>query len=105
MNQFSLVQAVNGFSQRVVIAVASAANGRLDPGVGQMLAVPDRHILRTPVAAVNQHIGTFRSPVVQSLVQRVQHEVRSHGTALTPAHNPARIDINHNGHILPALPG
>jgi hypothetical protein len=34
MNQFRLVQAVDRFSQRVIVAVATAADGRLDTRFG-----------------------------------------------------------------------
>src|SRR3990167_3024010 len=47
----------------------------------------------------------IRLAVIQGLVQCVQHKVRPHGTADTPAHNPAGKHINHKGHVLPALPG
>jgi hypothetical protein len=43
-------------------------------------------------------------PVIQSLLERVQNEVRAHGTALSPAHYPTGIDVNHKGHVLPTLP-
>jgi hypothetical protein len=39
MNQFSLVQAVDRFSQGVVIAVAPAADRRFDARFGQPFAV------------------------------------------------------------------
>ena len=32
-------------------------------------------------------------------------QIRSHGTADTPAHNSAGIHVDHKGHVLPALPG
>ena len=47
----------------------------------------------------------IRLTVIQSLLQRVQNKVRSHGTADPPAHNPAGIHVDHKGHVLPALPG
>jgi hypothetical protein len=47
MNQFRLVQAVNGLSQRI-IAVALASYRGLDAGLGKALAVPNEYVLRTP---------------------------------------------------------
>ena len=47
----------------------------------------------------------IRLTVIQSLLQRVQNKVRSHGTADPPAHNPAGIHVDHKGHVLTALPG
>lgn len=46
---------------------------------------------------VDQRIGALWLPVIQGLLQRVQKKVRSHGTALPPAHDPTRIDVNHEG--------
>ena len=54
MNQLSFVQPVNRFRQRVVVAVAPAAYRRLDPRFAQSLAVPDGHVLRTPIAVMNK---------------------------------------------------
>ncbi len=105
MNQFGLVQAINRFRQRVVVAVTTAAHGRLDTGLGQSFAVLYGHVLRAPVTVMNQRIITLRLSVIQGLFQRVQNEVCPHGTALSPAHYPARVDVNDKGHVLPALPG
>ena len=105
MNQFGLVQAVDGFSQFVVVAVAFTSHRGLDARFGQTFAVPNGYILLTPVAVVNQGIGTFGLAVVQGLLQCVQYKVRAHRAALAPAHNSASVDVNHKGHVLPALPG
>ncbi|CAB3797639.1 hypothetical protein LMG28690_04594 [Paraburkholderia caffeinilytica] len=35
MNQFGLVQAIDRFSQRIVVAVAAAADGWFDAGFGR----------------------------------------------------------------------
>lgn len=45
MNQFRLVQAVDRFGQRIVVAVAPAADRRLDAGLGQPFAVANADIL------------------------------------------------------------
>ena len=105
MNQFGLVQAVDGFSQCVVIAVAFTSHRGLDARFGQTFAVPNGYILRPPVAVVNQSIGTFGLAVILGLLQCVQHKVCSHGAPLAPTHNLASVDVNHKGHVLPALPG
>lgn len=105
VKQFGLVQAIDRLSQRVFLADTSAAHRGFDASLGQPLAVPIGHVLRPPVAVMDQGIGALRLPVVQSLFQRTQHEVRSHGTTLAPAHNPTRIDINDKRQVLPTLPG
>jgi len=45
MNQFLLVETVDRFGQRVIVAVASAADRRLDAGLGQTFAVPNADVL------------------------------------------------------------
>lgn len=45
MNQVRLVEAVDRFSRRVIVAVATAADGRLDTRLGQTFAVPNADVL------------------------------------------------------------
>ena len=96
--QFSLVQTVDGFSQSVVVAGTPAAYRWFNARFGQTFAVPDRHVLRTPVAVVNQGIGALGLPVIQGVLQCIEHKVCSHGAALAPAHNSASVDVNHKDH-------
>lgn len=63
MNQFGLVQAVDRFSQRVIVAVATATDGRLDTRLGQTFAVSNADVLRPSDAllSVKQRFGCCRS--------------------------------------------
>jgi hypothetical protein len=45
MDDLSLVEAVDRFGEGVVVRIADAADGRLDPGFGEPLGVLDRNIL------------------------------------------------------------
>ena len=45
MDDLSLVEAVDRFGEGVVVKIADAADGRLDPGFGEPLGVLDRNIL------------------------------------------------------------
>jgi hypothetical protein len=45
VDHLGLVEAIDGLGQGVVVAVADAADGRLDPGFGQALGVFDRDVL------------------------------------------------------------
>lgn len=54
MNQFSLVQAVDRFSQGVVIAVSPAADRRFDARFGQPFAVANADVLGPSVGMVYQ---------------------------------------------------
>ena len=46
IDQFGFVEPTDGLGQRVVVAVALAADRRLDAGLGQPLAVADADVLR-----------------------------------------------------------
>lgn len=61
VDQFRLVEAVDGLCQRVVVAVPRAAHGGLDAGLGEALAVTDRHVLRPAIAVVDQTRGARRA--------------------------------------------
>ena len=75
MYQFCLVQAVDGLGQRIVIAVALTAHGRLNSGFSQALTVANGDVLRAPIAVMNQGVVTLRLAGVQSLFQGIQDEV------------------------------
>ena len=45
MDDLRLVETVDRFGEGVVVGVADAADGRLDPGFGETLGVLDRNIL------------------------------------------------------------
>ena len=49
VNQFCFVETVDGFGQRIVVAVALAADRRFDPGFGKTLGIADGDILRSAV--------------------------------------------------------
>ena len=52
MDQLGFVEAVDRLGERVVVAVADAADGRLDAGLREPLGVADRQVLRASVAMV-----------------------------------------------------
>jgi hypothetical protein len=74
VDQFSLVEPIDGLGQGIIVAVALAAHRRFDAGFCQALAVLYRYILRPPVAMMDQLV-TFRLTGVQGLFQSVEHEV------------------------------
>ena len=105
VDDLGLVQAVDGLGQRVVVAVASAANRGFDAGFGQAFAVANRDVLRTAVAVMHQLAVTFAPARVQRLLQCVEHEVGLHRTADPPAHDAPGKDIDDKRDIHEALPG
>jgi hypothetical protein len=72
MDHLGLVKAIDRLSQSIVIAVAHAANRRLDPGSGKALGVSDRYILAAAVAVRDQAAPMNRAPLVDSLLQCIQ---------------------------------
>ena len=51
VDDFGLLEPVDCLGQRVVVAVALAADRGLDAGLGQPLALADRDVLRTTIPA------------------------------------------------------
>ena len=105
VDEFGLVEPVDGLGQGVVVAVALGAHGRLDASLGQALGVPDADVLRAPVGVANQAAIALRLPGVQGLLQRIEYEVRAHRTAHSPAHDATGEHVDDEGHVQPALPG
>ena len=68
MDDFGFEQAIDGFSERIVITVADAADRWLDAGLKQALAIADREVLggfkRSSQHAVCSPIGaTGQAPL------------------------------------------
>lgn len=104
MDQFGLVQAVDGFGEGVVVAIALAADGRLDAGFRQALGVADGDVLRTPVGMMDQGSVTFRLAGVERLLQGIEHEVGPHRPADPPPDNATGKDVDDEGNIDESLP-
>src|SRR3546814_7902615 len=63
-----------GSSPRAGSGIADAAHGRLDAGLGQALAVLDRHILHAAVGVVDPTRAAERPAGGKCLLQRVGHK-------------------------------
>lgn len=85
MNQFRLIQAVDRFSQRVVVAVSLAVDGRLDACLGQRFAVANADAQGTRVVVMDQRSVIVRPASVQRLLKCIQNELRDHRRAIAPA--------------------
>ncbi len=94
-----------GSSPRAGYAIADAADGRLDTGLGQALSVFDRDILAAAVAMVDQPATMFRPALVQSLLERIEHEGGMRGAADPPAYDVSGKHVDDEGDIDEALPG
>ena len=101
MDQFGLVQAVDGLGQSVVVAVPLAADRRLNPSFRQALGVADGNVLGTPVEGG----VTFGLAGIEGLLQGIEHEIGPHRAADQPADNAAGEDVDDESDIDEPPPG
>jgi hypothetical protein len=105
MDHLGLVKAVDRLGQGVVIAVADTADRRLDPGLGQALGVLDRDVLAAAVAVVDEAAAMDGPPIMESLLQGIEHEAGMGRPADPPANDIAGVDVDHEGDIDEPRPG
>lgn len=105
MDQFGLVQTIDGFGQSVVVTVALAADRRLDAGFRQTLGIADGNILRSPVGVMDQGGVTLGLAGVKCLFQGIKNEVCTHRSADPPTDDTAGKNVNDKGDIDESLPG
>src|SRR5690606_4720131 len=103
-DHFGLVKADDGFRQRIVVRVTDAANGRFDAGFGKPLGVPDRQVLRTAIAVMDQLIP-FRHSFAHVLFQYTENQIGPRRTRGPPADDAPGEYVNHEGDIDKATPG
>ena len=103
-DQLSLVESIDRLSQGIIIAVSLATHRRFDASFLQAFAVFYRHVLRAPIAMVDQFVP-FGLTRVQRLLQCVEHEVGPHRAAAPPADDAPSEDVDDEGHVDKALPG
>ena len=88
VDDLSFVEAVDRLGQRVVVRVADAADGGLDPGFGETLGVFDRDILGAAITMMDEAAGAGRPSVMERLFEGVQDEVGVRRPAGPPADDP-----------------
>ena len=87
-DHFGFVESVDRLGERVVVAVADAADGRLDAGVLQALRVFDRDILHAAIASDARGRRRSGPTFAQGLLERVEHEARMRRARGAPADDP-----------------
>ncbi len=85
VDDLGLVEPVDGLCQRIVIAVADAADRGLDAGLGQALGVLDRDVLAAAIGVMDKAGSFDRPPLMESLLEGVEHEAGMHRAAGPPA--------------------
>lgn len=104
MNQFRLVKTVDRFSQRVIVAVTTAVDGRLDTRLGQTFAVPNADVLGSPYrSGVSK---SYRRPVGARTAPVQAHPERSPCSSRTdaPTDDATGKHVDHERHVQPTLP-
>ena len=102
MHDLGLVQPIDRFGQRVVVAVSDASDKRLDAGFGQALGVANRHILRSAVAVMHQRVAG--TPRVKRLFERIEHELGLLARRQLPADDSPCVDVDDEGDVGKSLP-
>ncbi len=78
VDHLGLEEADHRLGERVIVAVADAADGGFDAGVGEALGILDRDVLGATVAVMDQSVALCGAPGVQCLLQRVEDEPGLH---------------------------
>jgi hypothetical protein len=105
IDHLGLVEAVDGFDEGIVIGISDTADRGLHACFSQALGIFDRDVLAAPVAMVHKPAAMDRPPIVQCLLQRIEHEARMRRARGPPAHDPAGVGIDDEGDVDEAGPG
>ena len=104
MDDLGLVETVDRFGERIVIAVADAADRGSMP-LPPALGVLDRDILAAAVAVMHEAAAMDGPPIMQRLLQRVEHEARMRRPRDAPADDAPGVDVDDEGDVDEAGPG
>lgn len=128
VDHLGFVQAVDRLGQSVVTAVANAADRRLDPGLGKLLGVLDRHVLggfnrslqrfeteacdgdqeaafgpahqiAAAIAVMSQAATVDPPALMKRLLERIQDEAGMCCPVGTPSDDPAGIGVDDKGDV------
>jgi hypothetical protein len=103
VDHFGLVEAVDRFGQRVIVAIALATDRRLDTGLRQTLCVAGGEILLASVTVVDQGMA-LRLPSLYRLLQGVDDKAGVHAAADPPAYDVTSKGIRDEGYVGETLP-
>ncbi len=103
MDHFGLVETVDRLGERIVVRIANASHGSLDPGFGQALGIVNCKILRSAVAMMNKAI--MPATVMNCLFKGIKDEAGFHVPGNTPSDDVTGEYIDDEGDIDKASPG
>ncbi len=104
LDDFGLVEAVDGLGEGVVVGVADASDGWDEARFDQALRVFDRHILDAAIAVVDEAVAANRPSIVQRLLERIEHEAGVGGSRHPPADNSSGEGVDDEGDVDEAGP-
>src|SRR5690606_14765264 len=104
VNHLRLEKTDDGFSQRIVVAVALASHRGLDACLGQPPGVANRKVLDPTIAVMHQPLSSLLLPLAAGLFQGIEGEIAAERGRDTPAHDAATERIDHKGHVDEATP-
>ena len=105
MDDLGLVKTVDRFGERVVVGIANTPDRRLDARLRQPFGIANGHILRAAIGMMNQPATMDGPPIMQCLIEGIEHKARMSSAACPPADNTASESINDKSHVDEALPG
>ena len=105
MDDLGLEQANHRLGERIIVGISNATDGGFDTCLGETLGVADADVLRPAVGVTDKTAAGERAALVQGLLQGIEHEVGPGGARHTPAYDPAREDVDHEGGVNEATPG
>ena len=99
MDHLGFVEAVDRLGERVVVAVADAADRRHETGLGQALGVLDRDVLHAAIGVVHEAAAGDGFAIMQRLLQRIEHEAGMRRPRHAPADDAAGVGVDDEGDV------
>lgn len=98
VDDLGVEEPVDRLGQRIVIAVADAANRGFDTRFGQAFGIAYGQILAATVAVVNQPHAFGRAALMDCLFEGIEDETCMGRSADTPAHDAAGLGVDDESH-------
>ena len=92
-----------GFADGVVVGAAAVSHRELDPGLAAAPAERERDVLRALVGVMDE--SWLGSAAVDGHLEGVDDELGAEVVGDRPADDPARVAVEHDRDVEPALPG
>ena len=105
VDYLGLIESVDRFGERIVIAVADTADGGHEPGLGEPFGIFDRDILHAAIGVMDEAAAGDGFAIMNSLFQSIQNETGMRCPAHPPTDDFTGVSIDDEGDIDEVLPG